>query len=176
MEFTYKSVTNSWDIRILGYASIFNHTDSQNDIVVRGAFQNSLLEKSSEIKLLWQHDQKTPIGKITKIFEDEIGLYIEGTITSGTEKGREAIDLVTRGILDSLSIGFNVVKSSVNSTGAREIRELDLWEVSLVTFPANKKSKIKYKKQLHKSDTSFLKKLKNDLLKLNKEVEFGIKN
>lgn len=175
MNFTYKSINNCQDIKIYGYASIFNYLDSQNDVVIKGAFQKAISEKASDIKLLWQHDQKTPIGKITKIYEDNVGLYIEGEITSGTEKGREAIDLVTRDILDSLSIGFNIIKSAINKNGEREIKEVDLWEVSLVTFPANKKSKIKYRKQQDLDYASFYKKLKNDLFKFKEEEKSEFK-
>lgn len=171
--FVYKSVTNSRDIKISGYASIFGIVDHHNDIVVKGAFANSIKNKGDSIKFLWQHDQKEPIGKIDYISEEERGLYIEATITSGTRKGLEAIDLLKKNILDGLSIGFNVVESTFDEKHHRVISNLDLWEVSLVTFPANEGSKIFQQKNIDYKLIQALEYLTDELSQLNREVKVG---
>jgi uncharacterized protein len=135
-----KSVRDEDCLHVSGYASMFGICDFHNDIIEKGAFSKAISNKN--IKLLWQHEQKEPIGKITKIFEDNKGLFIEAKITKGTIKGREAADLVSKGIINGLSIGFNVSKSYTNPSGSRVITEADLWEVSIVTFPANRQSEI----------------------------------
>lgn len=136
-----KNINSNNDTIINGYASIFDFKDHHGDVVKKGAFAKTLDTKKS-IKFLWQHDQSSPIGKINKIYEDSKGLYIEASITNGTSKGKEAIDLVKKGIINGLSIGFNIIQSHMLTNGVREITEIDLWEVSLVTFPANGKSEL----------------------------------
>ncbi len=131
-----KSKHSDNDFCISGYASVFDVVDSHNDIIIKGAFDNTL-QNAHKIKFLWQHDPKFPIGKIIKIHEDGYGLFIESSITCGTEKGREAIDLFSKNIINGLSIGFNTIKSYIRDDGKRIITELELWEISMVTFPAN---------------------------------------
>ncbi len=123
-----------------GYASVFNFTDSAGDLILSGAFTETLKE-NRQIKLLWQHDATQPIGIITKISEDTKGLYIEGKIMTDLAKGKEALDLMSLGVIDSLSIGFQVEDFFYNNS-VRYIKKLKLWEISIVTFPANIKAKI----------------------------------
>ncbi len=139
MQINWMQKSNSYykDFCISGYASVFDVVDSHNDIIVKGAFDSTIRSRAEKIKLLWQHDPKFPIGKITQIYEDAYGLYIEASITSGTEKGREAIDLFSKNIINGLSIGFNTQKSYIREDNKRIITELELWEISVVTFPAN---------------------------------------
>jgi len=122
-----------------GYASVFDIIDNHNDIIVKGAFKNSLKSKKIEdIKLLWQHRSDEPIGVFTKIREDEKGLYVEGKLLLDVQRGQEAYTLLKSGAMDGLSIGYSVVDFEIDAlTGNRILKELDLWEVSLVTFPAN---------------------------------------
>jgi len=164
---TVKSLGNSGDCLVSGYASVFGFTDHHNDIVSKGAF-SATSQGNKSIKFLWQHDAKTPIGRIEKAYEDSYGFKIEATITSGTEKGREAIDLVSKGIIKGLSIGFNVINSHINEKGLRVITELDLWEVSLVTFPANSKSEISNNNVIKSSLYKALKEAELQLIKINK--------
>ncbi len=123
-----------------GYASMFNVVDFVGDIILPGAFKSTIEEKRP-IKLLWQHDNTQPIGIITKITEDTKGLYIEGKIMLELAKGKEAFDLMSLGIIDSLSIGFQVEDFFYHNS-IRYIKKLKLWEISIVTFPANIKAKI----------------------------------
>ena len=123
---------------IEGYASLFGETDQGGDIVGKGAYAASLQALDAEgrkVKMLWQHDPSQPIGVWDEVREDARGLYVKGRLLYATQKGREAIALIGAGAIDGLSIGYRTVKASKSDTGQRLLRELELWEVSLVTFP-----------------------------------------
>jgi len=123
-----------------GYGSVFGNRDRDGDIVAPGAFAESL--KASLPALLWQHDQKSPIGRFDVVREDKRGLYVRGRL-SMSGRGREAYDLLKMGALNGLSIGF-VTKEAARDkvSGARTIMKADLMEVSLVTFPANELARV----------------------------------
>ena len=123
---------------IAGYASFFGQADSGRDVVAKGAYGGSLSRLRADgrsVKMLWQHDPTQPIGVWDDVREDEKGLYVKGRILTDVKKGREAIALVDAGAIDGLSIGYRTVKATKNSKGERVLEELELWEVSLVTFP-----------------------------------------
>lgn len=125
-------------IQIEGYASFFDQVDTGGDIVAQGAYGNSLNELSAKgrgVKMLWQHDPAQPIGVWDEVREDAKGLYVKGRILTDVEKGREAAALIEAGAIDGLSIGYRTKKSTKTSKGQRLLTELELWEVSLVTFP-----------------------------------------
>jgi HK97 family phage prohead protease len=123
-----------------GYASVFNYIDSDSDIVLKGAFQKSIQERPN-VKMLWQHDMRQPIGKYTELSENDNGLFVKGEINLQTEKGREAYALAKQGALDSMSIGFMTKDYEMDSQRkVRKIKQVDLYEISLVTFPANDKA------------------------------------
>lgn len=125
--------------RIKGYASRFGEPDQSGDVVLPGAFTASLdrLRKSGRtVKLLWQHDPAQPIGVWSKVLENETGLWVSGEVLTDLVRGREAAILMKAGAIDGLSIGYRVVRAEPNrDTGGRLLHEIDLWEVSLVTFP-----------------------------------------
>lgn len=123
-----------------GYASVFDVCDLQQEYVARGAFQKSLATDGLP-KMLWQHDPTIPIGKWLKLEEREYGLYVEGQIFTGLQKGQEALVLMQEGVLDGLSIGYEVKKFQPTKKG-RILQEVKLLEVSLVTFPANVDARI----------------------------------
>lgn len=137
-----------------GYGSVFNVRDQAGDVVAPGAFAESLAEKMP--KLLWQHDTTHLIGLWVEAREDERGLWLRGRIITETEKGAEALALLRAGALDGLSIGFETIESEWSSASdyemkygcgpigclsaagsdqVRVLKRIDLWEVSLVTFP-----------------------------------------
>ena len=125
-------------VEIKGYASFFGDVDQGNDVVQKGAYAASLTalkNASRSVKMLWQHDPAQPIGVWDVVQEDAKGLFVKGRILQSVEKGREAIALIDAGAIDGLSIGYRTVKSSKNTKGQRLLQELELWEVSLVTFP-----------------------------------------
>lgn len=122
------------DGTIAGYASRFGVEDQGGDIVVKGAYKKSL-QSGLVPKMLWQHYASEPIGVWTKVYEDEVGLRVEGKINLDLVKGREVYSLLKSGAIDGLSIGYATVKAVNRSGGGRYLNDLKLWEVSLVTFP-----------------------------------------
>jgi uncharacterized protein len=136
--------------RITGYASLFNVADDTGDIVEKGAFAASLLKKGvGGIKMLWQHDPAEPIGTWLHIVEDDYGLKVTGQICQETQRGRDCRALLLSGACDGLSIGFKTARSRKNSRSPhRYLAEVDLWEISLVTFPALKGARISSVKSL----------------------------
>ena len=121
---------------IEGYASLFGVKDLSGDTIVRGAFARSLQGRGAQsVKLLYQHDAAEPIGVIEAAQEDVRGLFIAGELNLETQRGAEAHALLAQGALTGLSIGFNVVTAEKQARGERLLKEIDLWEVSLVTFP-----------------------------------------
>jgi HK97 family phage prohead protease len=127
---------------IEGYGSVFGNVDSYGDIVVAGAFAQTLKGDRAPA-MLWQHNPDEPIGVWTEVREDKRGLVVKGQLALGTQRGREALELIKMGALSGLSIGYSTVKSSFDEqSGIRSLLELDLWEVSPVTFPANEAARI----------------------------------
>ncbi len=117
-----------------GYASVFGVVDQGMDVVERGAFTKSL--GARKVKMLWQHDMSQPIGVWDEIYEDERGLFVRGRLLKEVEKGREAMALLRAGALDSMSIGYRTIEASMEGDGrVRKLHEIDLFEISLVTFP-----------------------------------------
>ena len=129
-----------------GYASTFGNVDNGNDIVAKGAFTKSLSERpANKVKLLSQHKTDEPIGIFEEIFEDSKGLYVKGRLALGTQKGRETYELMKMGAIDGMSIGFraNPEKQTYNeSKRTRTLNEVQLLEISLVTFPMNERAGI----------------------------------
>jgi uncharacterized protein len=119
---------------ISGYASLFGKSDQGGDIVDAGAYRASLA-KGRRIRMLWQHDPAQPIGVWDEVVEDARGLWVKGRLLTDIARAREAASLIAAGAIDGLSIGYRTVRAHKDDTGARRLSELDLWEVSLVTFP-----------------------------------------
>ncbi|ATF18166.1 putative gene transfer agent prohead protease [Phaeobacter gallaeciensis] len=125
-------------VTISGYASLFGRVDNGGDLVQPGAYQASLERLSKAgiaVKMLWQHDPAQPIGVWDEVREDARGLHVTGRILTRTQKGAEAAALIGAGALDGLSIGYRTRRATARKGGGRCLAELDLWEVSLVTFP-----------------------------------------
>lgn len=124
---------------ISGYASVFNIVDSRNDIVQKGAFEDT---KPENIKLLWQHDTLKPIGIIKSLYEDDYGLKIQAEINNRILLGKETTELVRQKAIDGLSIGFCAKDFEYDNQGVRLLKKVDLMEISVVTFPANRNAGI----------------------------------
>ena len=120
-----------------GYASLFGKLDLGRDMVMPGAFADSLAKRGAAgVKLLYQHDPAEPIGVWLDIGEDEVGLRVKGRLMPEVARAREVLSLWRAGALDGLSIGFRTVKGRTDAkTGIRRIEKADLWEISVVTFP-----------------------------------------
>lgn len=131
------------DGTIEGYGSVFGVVDDWDDVVAKGAFTASLAEHKAAgtmPALLWQHEPDEPIGVWTEMVEDDKGLRVKGKLCLDTSRGKEAYALLKMGAINGLSIGFCTVPgtSRYNDDGVRVVTQVDLWEVSLVTFQANK--------------------------------------
>ena len=121
-----------------GYASLFGRRDQGGDTVQAGAYGASLAALAAQgrrVKMLWQHDPAQPIGIWDEVREDARGLWVKGRLLPEVEKGREAAALLAAGAIDGLSIGYRTVRAERDGKGQRMLQELELWEVSLVTFP-----------------------------------------
>jgi HK97 family phage prohead protease len=123
---------------ITGYASVFGVRDQGGDVVMPGAYAASLKRMAAgggKVRMLWQHDQGQPIGVWDEVAEDGHGLRVKGRLLTEVERGREAAALMAAGAVDGLSIGYRTIRAEKLPEGGRKLIELELWEVSLVTFP-----------------------------------------
>lgn len=122
-----------------GYGSVFGNTDSYQDVVVQGAFKSDLQNKPPEkVKMLWQHNTTQPIGVYHSIVEKPYALEVEGQLLiDDVQQAREAYALLKAGAIDGLSIGYSVENSHIGDDGKTYLTDLKLWEISIVTFPAN---------------------------------------
>lgn len=123
---------------IAGHASLFGAADQGGDVVQRGAYSASLGRLKREgigVKMLWQHDPARPIGVWDEVVEDERGLFVKGRLLLEVQAAREAHALLQAGAIDGLSIGYRTIRAEKGAGGHRLLHEIELWEVSLVTFP-----------------------------------------
>lgn len=129
---------------IEGYACLFDVPDLGRDLVERGAFAVSLARQGAGgVRMLYQHDPAEPIGVWTDVIEDGRGLYVRGRLSPFVARAREVAALVRDGALDGLSIGFKAVTARTDPrTRLRRIARIDLWEVSVVTFPMQPQARI----------------------------------
>jgi uncharacterized protein len=140
-----------------GYGSVFDTVDSYNDTIAKGAYKGTLKEWKARKKLpkmLLQHggggffssnaDDMVPIGKWEEMFEDDHGLFMRGRLFDiDTDRAKSTYAALKEGELDGLSIGFRTRKSKTDEdTGIRTLTEIQLFEVSLVTFPANDPARV----------------------------------
>ena len=123
---------------VTGYASVFGEPDQSGDVVQPGAYAQSLADQAAtgrRIKMLWQHNPLEPIGIWDEVREDARGLYVKGRLLTDVTRAREAATLVEAGAIDGLSIGYKTIRTTRDAQGHRLLNEVELWEVSLVTFP-----------------------------------------
>ena len=120
-----------------GYASLFNLADGAGDVVAPGAFTRSLKRRPPDrVRMLYQHFAHEPIGVWEQIREDSKGLYVRGRLNAEVERAQEVASLIAQGALDGLSIGFRAVRAKRDPhSGGRTLLEIELWEISVVTFP-----------------------------------------
>lgn len=125
------------DGAIEGYASLFGVVDAAHDMVMPGAFDVSLRQRGPRrIPMLFQHNPAEPIGVWLELREDFRGLYVRGRLIPDVARAREVLTLIREQALDGLSIGFRTVKGRIDPrTRVRRLDAIDLWEISVVTFP-----------------------------------------
>ena len=119
-----------------GYASVFGSRDGAGDIVAPGAFTASLRKRGpGGVRMLYQHFAHEPIGVWDTIREDARGLYVRGSLILDVERARDVQALLREGALGGLSIGFKTQRARKDVNGVRTLLQVDLWEISVVTFP-----------------------------------------
>ena len=162
-------------VEIEGYASFFGAADQGGDIVAKGAYANSLkalAAQGRQVKMLWQHDASAPIGVWDEVREDERGLYVKGRLLESVARGREAVALIAAGALDGLSIGYRTKKAKRGENGTRYLQELELWEVSLVTFPMLPSARVGAKSDAFGSDDHGFRAMADVLRSAARELNF----
>ncbi|WP_018389868.1 HK97 family phage prohead protease [Ancylobacter sp. FA202] len=127
-----------------GYAALFGRVDLGRDLILPGAFSRSLAERGAGgVRMLFQHDPAEPIGFWTSLTEDSVGLYVKGQLTLDVARAREVLALMRAGAIDGLSIGFRTVEGRTDPRSrVRRLSHIDLWEVSIVTFPMQPDARI----------------------------------
>ncbi len=140
------SLLNEEEGVISGYASVFGVVDQHNDLINNGAFKKIDPQK---VKLLWQHNLEEPIGIVEEIYEDDYGLYFRAKLLLDLPQAKTAYNLVKSKAISGVSIGFKPLKYHYKQD-TRIIENIDLWEISLVTFPANMDANILEVKNQHK--------------------------
>jgi uncharacterized protein len=145
-DFAFEVKSIEEDGTFSGYGSVFGVVDSYGEIVAPGAFLDSLAvhkTKGTMPALLWQHRSSEPLGVFTAMEEDSIGLKVSGQIALKTQRGAEAYELLKMKAISGLSIGFIPRDESRDkATGVVTLKRVDLWETSLVTFPANDAARV----------------------------------
>jgi uncharacterized protein len=131
-----KAVSNTAeDGTFEGLAAVYGNVDLGGDVIEQGAFEKSLKDRADKIPILWQHNSHDPIG-IGKLRDSYEGLLIAGELVLESPSARTAYALLKKKAITGLSIGYEVLRDEVHN-GVRVLKELKLWEVSLVTFPMN---------------------------------------
>jgi HK97 family phage prohead protease len=144
-----------------GYGSVFGNIDAYKEIVEPGAFRESL-ETLGLPSMLWQHNPDQPIGVYTEVREDETGLFVKGQINLDVQSGKEGYSLLKQGALRGLSIGFRTRKREYDEDqNVVRLKQVDLYEVSLVTFPANRLATVDKVKSLPDNERDFEKFLRD---------------
>jgi HK97 family phage prohead protease len=120
-----------------GYASLFEREDLGHDVVMPGAFRDTLAARGpAGVRMLFQHNPAEPIGVWERLFEDARGLFAQGRLLLDVARAREVFSLMRAGAIDGLSIGFKALRARPDRVrGIRRLEKIDLWEISIVTFP-----------------------------------------
>jgi uncharacterized protein len=134
------------------YASVFGNVDSYSDVCESGCFTKSIKERTGQIKVLFNHNPQLPIGVPIEMHEDSKGLYVKAKI-SQTTTGKDVLTLMRDGVISEMSIGYSTIKDEWDQKNqVRRLKELKLYEVSPVTFPANEQARILNVKSMQSID------------------------
>lgn len=127
-----------------GYGNVFNVRDYSGHITLKGAFEKSIQRHAASgvpLPMLWNHDQGNQIGSWVEMYEDDYGLYMKGRLTKGVQQAETVYKLMKGGDLSGLSIGV-WAKQKQMQDGSLMLIELDLFETSVVSIPANYQSRV----------------------------------
>ena len=125
---------------IKGYGSYFGNKDSDNDVIMKGAYKKTIAENGERVKYLYQHDMNQPIGKMNELYEDDKGLVFVAEIAK-TQLGKDVVELMKSGVITENSVGIMPIQKQ-DKGDYREINEVKLYEISAVTLAANDQAKI----------------------------------
>lgn len=159
---------------ITGYASVFGNKDSDGDVMEKGAYKKTLQENKERVKFLWQHKMDSPLGKVNEVYEDDKGLFFEAKI-SDTALGKDAKALIADGVLNEFSVGFMPIKYETRRTSeggyeGLDIKEVKLYEFSLVTLAANDQALMSEFKSAEETYESLTEKF-DSIINLNKRIK-----
>jgi HK97 family phage prohead protease len=132
MEFKFNEEAGTFE----GYASVFGGLDSYNDTVMKGAYEETLKERERPVRMRWNHFGEV-VGKWLEIREDDKGLYVKGQLTPNHSKANDIRALLKHGAIDGLSIGYFIVDDEPNGYGGRNLKQIELIEISIVEEPAD---------------------------------------
>lgn len=157
MDFIYKAAPlgelSDYDEKnsiVKGYGSYFGNKDSDNDIIMRGAYQKTIQENGNRVKYLYQHNMMQPIGKMKELYEDDKGLVFVAEVPR-TSLGKDVIELMKAGVITENSVGILPIQKE-DKGDYRELREVKLFEISAVTMAANDQAQIMDVKGSHNLD------------------------
>lgn len=156
-------------VHLEGLAATFGNLDRVGDIIVKGAFENTLTKRMP--KLLNQHDMYQPLGVVDMAYETNEGLYIKARMPKENSTVKDILPLLKMGALSDFSIGFNVDDSEASPDGNRILKAIDLWEISIVTIPANPRAKITSVKKLDELEGEVIDAAKAETILTKREFE-----
>jgi HK97 family phage prohead protease len=143
-----------------GFAATYETVDEGGDSISPGAFSKTLQEGAAELPLLWQHNPAEPIGRV-RLIDSPKGLIAKGRLILSVPKAREAYDLMKSGVVRGMSIGYRAVKEQM-AGAVRRLKEIRLFEISIVTFPMNSEALVtSVKRQDRAPDTEALDAFRN---------------
>jgi hypothetical protein len=144
------------DGTVEGYASLFGEIDQARDMVMPGAFRQTLaLRGVRRVPMLFQHDAAEPIGVWLELREDQRGLFARGRLIPEVARARELYALVQAGAVDGLSIGFKTVKGRLDPRSRiRKLDQVELWEISIVTFPLLGEARVRTVKEAQRAGSA----------------------
>lgn len=139
------------DNDIYGYGAAFGNVDRTGDVIMRGAFEKTIMENKGSVIMLANHDKNFPLGRVTEMEEDDYGLKFKGYMSDGA-KGSEYKRLMKEGVVDTFSIGYKAIRYKRNEHGGRDIYEAKLYEISPVAIPMNPEAKLMEVKEMSFED------------------------
>lgn len=137
-----------------GYASVFGGVDTYGDTIMPGAYANTLKSRERPVQLRWNHWGPV-IGKWLEMREDDKGLWVKGELTPGHSVAEDAYALMKHGAVDGMSIGYRVKQATeYPEDGRRELKEIELVEISIVESPADNAARMTgVKSAIHEAET-----------------------
>jgi HK97 family phage prohead protease len=158
---------------IEGYAAVFNNIDRVNEVIVPGAFKQTLSKRKKAIPLLWSHNNEEVIGKLTDLREDSYGLYVRGQLNLKVAKAQEVYELLKNGDVSGMSIGYRVNDFTEEDNGVVKLLDIELFEASIVPIPANELAEVVTVKTVRTDDLKEIKSMLESIIIRLDKMESG---